>query len=615
MSKRAARKKSEVQDLEPGLRAVAAHQSSSVVAANDGRVPVAAQDKRRRWATPAWAATICLLAGYATSGFKDVTLPMDFTGDNLLIATMARLLEQQAWLLDTPLLGLPGRLDFRVLPISDGAHLLVLKLFALLGMGPFTAVNVYFLAGFALVGATAAYALERTGLRGPPAIIGALLYALLPYHYWRGPMHLFLSLYYAVPIFVYLMLGCLRLIDKREAAGWRTAVALSTFLAFFGGYYAVFYCYLLAFAVALEALTEGTWRPLVRGARLIAATALGIVINVLPAMWFKIHNPDPGKMIRPLQDTEVYGLKFTQMFLPLMQHRTGWLANLALHYNRQAPMVNENQSASLGLVMGALFGVVMVATCLAVWRNRLNDEDPTWGRLRKLGLIGSWGFLFATVGGLSSMIGFFVTPFIRSANRMSVYIAFFVLVMAGWLWQMWRGSPAATDGRKAVLGALGAVCALVAMWDVADVDYFPKRAEVGALHQQDAAFFGRLQSQEGPQARVFQLPFVRFPEAGLGLQDYYHFRPYLHMTGWQWSFGALTGSQAEAWNMQTAAMVGRDPKGFVQRLKQAGFTGVLLARSVPNRDAGFSESGLTNALGSPALESSNREFAFFRLGN
>ncbi len=613
MSKRAVRRKSETPDHEPGIRAVEAHQGATV-AANDGRVPATGHVNKRQWVSPAWAGAICLLAGYVTSGIKDLTLPTDLSADNLFAATMARLLEQRAWLLDSPLLGLPGVLDFRVLPTSDGAHVLALKLLALVGMGPFTAVNVYFLAGFALVGATAAWTLERTGLGRGPAILGALVYALLPYHFWRGPMHLFLSLYYAVPIFVYLMLGCLRLIDKREAAGWRTAMVLSAFLACCGGYYAVFYCYLLAFAVAVEGLSQGTWRPVVRGARLIAATGAGIAVNVLPAILFKLHNPDPGRIIRPLQDTEVYALKFTQMFLPLMQHRTRWLANLALHYNRQAPMVNENQSASLGLVMGGLCGIVMVATCLALWRNRLG-EDPTWGRLRKLGLVSGWAFLFATVGGLSSMIGFFVTPFIRSANRISVFIAFFILVMAGWLWQMWRGSRVVTDGRKALWGAVGVVCALVAMWDAADIDYFPKRAEAAAMYSQDAAFFGRLQSQVGPQARVFQVPFVRFPEGGLGTQDYYHFRPYLHMTGWQWSFGALTGSQAEAWNMQTASMVGRDPQGFVQRLKQAGFTGVLLARSVPNRDAGFSETGLTGALGAPAMESSNREFAFFRVGN
>ena len=607
-------KKAESNDLEPSLRAVASNQG--IDNPHEDRAPVTLPNagKMHQWRSPAWASAFCLVAGYITLGLKDISLPLDLGGDNLFVAAVARTLGQQGWLLDSPFLGLPGGLDFRALPFSDAAHVLVLKLLALMGVGPFTAVNVYFLAGFALIGATTAWALERTGLRGAPAILGALLYALLPYHFWRGPMHLFLSMYYTVPVYVYLMLGCLRLIDKRETLAWRKALALSTCLAFFGGYYAVFYCYLLAFAVAVEALAERTWRPVMRGAGLIAATGVGIVINVLPSLWFKLHNPDPGKMIRPLQDTEVYALKFTQMFLPLMQHRTRWLSDLAIHYNRQAPMVNENQSASLGLVMGALFVVVMGATCLAMWRQRVTD-DPTWQKMRKLGLMGGWAFLFATVGGLSSLIGFFVTPFIRSANRMSVFIACFALVMAGWLWQMWCGSRVVTDGRKAMLAAMGGLCALVAIWDAADVDYFPKRAEAGAMFQQDAAFFTRLQSQEGQHARVFQLPFVRFPEGGLGTQDYYHFRPYLHVAGWQWSFGALTGSQAEAWNMQTASMVGRDPQGFVQRLRQAGFTGVLLARSVPSRDAGFSESGLTGALGAPTLESPNREFAFFRLRN
>lgn len=608
MTKRAAKKTSAPNDAAARVQPVPVHANATTE--NDA-TPLHAGIRGRTWVAPLWAGVVSLLAGWVTVGRADISVPWDQSGDNLFMVAFTKTLAAHPWAWENPQLGLPAALDFRVMPVSDTAHIAVLKLFTLLGMGPFTAINAYFLVSFGLIGATAAWVLQRTGLRGPMALLGGLLYALLPYHCWRGTLHLFLGAYYNVPVYVFLMLACLGMLDKRQSPTPRTALILSFAMAAWGGYYAFFFCYLLAFAVGVQALARRSWQPVWLG-KLVAATAVGLVVNVAPAIWFRLSTTDPGKMVRPLQDTEVYALKFVQMLLPLMGHRTEWLAKQAMRYNRQAPMVNENQSASLGLVMSVVCLVVLVAGCVAVWSDK-HQNHPAWSRVRQLALVAASAFLFATLGGVSAIQGFFISPFIRSSNRMSVFIAFFILVIAGWLVQIANESRAQSDGRKALAWALGILCAGIAIWDTADVDYFPQREASAAMYKHDVAFFSTLQSQVAPHARVFQVPFVRFPEGGLGTPDYYHFRPYLHTEGLQWSFGTLTGSQAESWNVQTAAMVSRDPQGFVQRLRQAGFTGVLLARSVPSRDSAFSEAALVSALGTPALESATREFAFFKL--
>ena len=494
------------------------------------RVAAKSDTPGNMWTAPVCCALVSLALAWLTVRGADMALPWDQSADNLHMAAIAKTLSDYAWLWSNPQLGLPGTLDFRLWPMSDSAHLLGIKALAGLGMAPFTALNVYFMLGFALVGAAATWVLQRTGLSAAAALLGGVLYALLPYHGWRGIMHLLLGAYYTVPIFVFLLLQCLDMIDERHTWRMRTTLVVTFLLPSFGGYYAFFFCYLLGFAIVFQGAIQRSWQPLVRGATLIACTGAGMLSNVLPSLWFKMHNADPGKMVRPLQDTEIYALKFVQMFLPLLNHRTAWMRNMALHYDRQAPMVNENQSASLGLAMTAIFTGVLVVTTIALW-NDFRDGNPAWSRIRKVGIISGWAFLFATVGGAGSIMGFYITPFIRSANRMSVFISFFALIIASWAWQAWGSKWIRTDGHKAMACVAGVFLVALAAWDSADTDYFPRRAESAAMFNQDAAFFSQLQNKVGQDARIFQVPFVRYPEGGLGTQDYYHFRP-LPPYGW-----------------------------------------------------------------------------------
>ena len=82
----------------------------------------------------------------------------------------------------------------------------------------------------------------------------AVLYALTPYHFMRGEVHLFLAAYYVVPIGAYLALSVL---DGRARIGLATA-GLAALMAVASGsfYYSAFTVLLVAVAAVLRFFTR-----------------------------------------------------------------------------------------------------------------------------------------------------------------------------------------------------------------------------------------------------------------------------------------------------------------------------------------------------------------------
>jgi hypothetical protein len=72
---------------------------------------------------------------------------------------------------------------------------------------------------------------------------------------------------------------------------------------------------------------------------------------------------------------------------------------------------------------------------------------------------------------------------------------------------------------------------------------------------------------------VFCLPYVPFPEAIDGAMAYEHVRGYLHTRSLRWSFGAMKGREADAWQREVAFAATNE---FLQRIVCRGFDGLFL---------------------------------------
>ena len=111
-------------------------------------------------------------------------------------------------------------------------------------------------------------------------------------------------------------------------------------------------------------------------------------------------------------------------------------------------------------------------------------------------------------------------------------------------------------------------------------------------------------------AAIFQLPYLSFPENGPLCQigDYEPVRGYLHSKALRWSYGAIKGRKADAWQRTVATLPVAD---MVQNLTTAGFQGIYIDRRGYEDKGASLERDLAELLGRTPLSGSNGRLSFF----
>jgi len=541
----------------------------------------------------------------------DPSVPLVYGGDALLTQLWVKGLVENGWYLTNGSVGAPFGLEMHDFPLSDGLFFVTLKILSWFVPGYVRVLNVYFLLTFPLAAVSALFVFRRFGVPRPAAVVGGVLFALLPYHFLRGQEHLFLASYFLVPLAVMLVLRVyldegpvFRPVPDLRAWG---GLAVCVLVGSGGVYYAFFTCYLLLVAGATAAWWRGSLRPLRDGCAAAAVVTATVLVNVSPAFVYAAeHGGNPGAVVRDPAHAEVYGLKVVQLLLPVSGHRVPALARLKARYDSAlAPLVHENTSSALGAV-GALGFLALTAGLFRRRGPRASDAPGVWDGLVDLNLA---AVLLATFGGFGALLGFVATSWIRGYCRMSIFVAFFSL-FAAVLGLARLDSPRLPRWFKAAgLGAL----LLGGVYDQTSRSFAPKYAETRRAFAGDAEFVRRVGASLPPRAMVFQLPYSPYPEPTTvhRMSWYDPLRGYLHSNGLRWSYGAMRGRYADAWQSRVAA---EPPDEMARRLALAGFGGVYLDRA-GYADAGAAlEAGLARRLGVRPLVSGDGRFSFFGLG-
>ena len=117
-------------------------------------------------------------------------------------------------------------------------------------------------------------------------------------------------------------------------------------------------------------------------------------LNLLPnIVYASSHGLNPISRRAP-QEAEVYGGRITQLLLPVSNHRMPALAKWKATYNAAAPLVNENNTASLG-VIGSIGFVSLLA---GFYRKRLSRL------FESVSIINLTAFLMFTMGGAGALL-------------------------------------------------------------------------------------------------------------------------------------------------------------------------------------------------------------------
>ena len=554
-------------------------------------VPAPGLKTRLAWYAGTCALSFLLLFWGVRLDKADLRAPLYYDLDALLIlpmvkATLDRGFPGGHWVNER--LGAPGVQELYDYPVIDHLHFAILWAMGLFVSDGIVVFNLYFLLTFPLVALTAMIVFRHLGLTLPAAAVGGLLYTFLPFHYQRWESHYFLAAYWVVPLSMLPIFALLRgefPFFARSPDGsrrlrllsWAAAgqVALAAATASAGAYFAFFACALTAFAGAYAWVQSRDWRGAASAAGVAGLVVAFGLLNHLPTY---LHRAEYGwnpVVDRFPDEADTYGLKIAHLMMPAEDHSLTLLRRVKGMYNTaNRAGENENKAATLGLI-GTAGLVGMAAWFVLPFRRR----GWPYGPLAALVL---FAVLLGTIGGLGSLFNLFVTASIRCYNRISVFIALPCLFAS--LWAIDHFLLRRAVRRPRVRYAAWAAVLAVGFLDQTPYSWFRPRVVASIADQRnrfwsDAAFFHEVEHHMPPGSKVFCLPYVAYPEVPPvhRVQAYEHVRGYLHTHTLAWSFGAVKGREADAWQAEVACRLRRERvREMLMRVVARGFDGLFV---------------------------------------
>lgn len=553
------------------------------------------------------AALLCLvmLCLFLQIWRADLRVPFYYSGDSIFYAMSTKGLLENGSYWQNPAIGAPGIQQMYEFPTFDNGVVGVMLLISMVTHDPFVVMNVYYLLSFPLIAISSLYVLRRFNLSYVPALFASLLYAFLPFHFMRNQHHLVLNAYYVVPLGILVLLWLTTEIFATRTKKFIASVLICILLGCSGVYYPFFFCFLLLVAGALGALKFRRWRPAVMAVVFTAITTATVLINLAPSFVYQYKNGQAGAMQRVPREAETYGLKISQLLLPITVHRIHLLDRFKRFHNANS-LVSENDSASLGVVGSIGFLGLLVQL---VYRKEL--VSGAGGLLHDLSAFNISSVLLATIGGFGLLFSLYVSPAIRCYNRISVYIAFFsFMAVAICIESIYRR----TSKGRGILYSAVAVVLLVAFLDQTSPWYVPYYQPNKAEFVSDEAFVKNIEASMPAGSMIFQLPYVQFPETPAinKMVDYDHFRGYVHSNNLRWSYGAIKNRDVDRAQQIVAAL---PAEKLLQTLAFGGFTGLYVDRFGYADNGAAMESELSKFLQVKPLTSPNGRLIFFNLSD
>ncbi len=546
----------------------------------------------------------------------NLRVPFDYFGDSVLIQSIVKSVVDNGWYLHNEALGAPGAMDLHDFPMADTVHL-----FWIVGMRQFTRdsaliFNLFYLLTFPLTTATAIWALRRLGVSSLWALVFGLLYAFQPYHILRATGHYFLSAYYLLPPMVLLIVriyqgrGPFFGLDATPAsAGSRWfvvgAVVIAVVMGGGGVYYAFFGCFFAMVAGFSAAISLRRWSPLVNACLLSAITTISLAVCLSPSFFYwRTHGKNQAAVDRSPAMAEVFGLKMSQLVMPVPFHRITKLRHWSDQLLHTAPMTNENACSVLGL-LGSVGFCWLLVRLLVRGRNAVRT-DPLEG----LTVLNAAAVLLGTMGGFGAMLSWLGVTWIRGYNRISIYIAFFALALLAVAFDRLAARLDSTRRTRLCMAVVAFIVLFVGMFDQVGVSARPPYEQIANVYLADQAYIQEFERRVPAGTMVFELPYQRFVEhyAAPGLACYDMMHPFLHSHQLHWSYGSVDGRPAHAWHKAVSQLPVHE---MVAEMREAGFGAIYIDRMGFDDHAVKLESELKAELGTEPFVSQNLRLSIY----
>ncbi|HEV7510185.1 MAG TPA: hypothetical protein VGO27_00705, partial [Candidatus Acidoferrum sp.] len=461
------------------------------------------------------------------------------------------------------------------------------------------ALNLYYLSTFPLAFLSAYWVYGRLKLADPFRVGSATLYALMPFHFQSGVVHLMESSYFLVPILAYALVLVFRARPYFHAysdGAWRWSwrdkqdwfwLGLMVFLSSLNEYHQLFFMMLLPVAAVIASVQHRNHRILGGAAVLLTAAGLSTIAKMIlnrllsePGLELSII----GTPISGYGEAEIYGLKMIQIILPASGHHLEYFRLIRRTYEA-AHVVNENGAVALGLFGAVGFIYLMMRGVYSIARRTLKV-----GILDVAALLAFACVAIATIGGVASLVATIgdllfgpqsILTQIRCYNRIIVFIGFFSYYAASVLLAgvVFRIIAYLRIRRNANL--LASLVSLplfgVALWDQVPFKIANSPGE-SARYASDREFFAEVERQLAPRALVFQCPFnIHHADVNQSGNSPYNYadgiRPYLNSRTLRFTYGSDDGSPQLGWLEKTSQL---PTERMVERLCEFGFSGIVV---------------------------------------
>lgn len=491
---------------------------------------------------------------------------------------------------------------------------------------PVFVTNIYFILTFPLAALSFVFAARMLNISFVAAIPVGILFSFLPYHFMRGILHLANASYFMIPLLGLILIWTwsarpLFLNPGRKGLGRINlgskellAVICVLVLQPMNHHYLFYFTLLLLMAGLCGAAYRRSFCHVLSIALIVLLSAMAISKSGLPNYTYSLLYPEQIAELRQNSEkvsahqpisgygqADYYGLRLTQMLLPVDNHRFEPFNRIKQDYNKRHPHPSSTEAtfSTLGLMASLSFLGLMLFWFI--------PPAGRWSLWRKLSTLCLFAFLLSTVGGLVSMLTAAahtawpnsVLVQIRTVNRMSIFIAFFSLLALAWLLNRLFLKIKASGLHRPVRYALstGIACAilLTGLYDqlYKGLDYGRSHHIAAEMYQNDVQFIKKIKTLTAPDARIFQLPALYHHQgypypimdkeksyalylSGLPLPRFYysdHYTGYIHSRSLRWSFGADRGSRQMDWYFSAASL---NSEHLVKFLLQSAFFGIII---------------------------------------
>lgn len=501
------------------------------------------------------------------TSFHAWTVPISYSGDSYFGMAFAKAfmdgdihLVAQKWVAH---LNAPFSANWNDWPVTEE---IVPALWGWLGQffGLFAAANLMVLFSHLLAGLAFWFVGREINARPEYVFVGAVAYGLSHFAFARNLAHLSLTMYWHLPLLCLVSWWVLE--NKPLGLGSRRgkiALVSSVIAGALNPYFAWIYLQFLGFAI-LKRLVRRQVRYAVEPVVFVTVVlAVFVVFNLDTFSYRASAGVNSGAITRNLAGLEIYGLKLPELFLPAW-HRWHQLIEFAQQkYYLPTLIKGEVGSAYLGIVgiIGLVWLVIHGLTELG--RGTAGHIHAAWWQV-------IWVSLYSLVGGVNLILGSAGLILFRGTNRYSIVILTLSLMFL--VGALSKHFP----GRLAPIVVL--ILVPVILWDQVPNRVEPQMiADTEAVLRADREFGAVLENALPSGSMVFQLPVMPFPEYPSinAMEDYEHFRPYLHTTSLRYSYGTNKGRGDAAWQGNVS---GFPPQELAAQLEVAGFGAVIVNR-------------------------------------